>query len=134
MLSVRTYVQLINPTFSLPQNLYLAVGCRAARNRFRVVAWENLFDGVNPNVTVDGDAPGNSLVMTLRSPFISDYSEYVCVLFVCVCARVRVYARVCVRVCVCVCANMCAHAVHRRVSVIGLQCPNLVLSAFCHLA
>ena len=63
------------------------------------MAWENLFDGVNPNVTVDGDAPGNSLVMTLRSPFISDYSEYVCVLFVCV--------RVCARVCVCVFAPIC---------------------------
>ena len=110
MLSVRTYVQLIYPTFSLPQNLYLAVGCRAARNRFRVVAWENLFDGVNPNVTVDGDAPGNSLVMTLRSPFISDYSEYVCVC-VCVCARVCVCmcARVCVRACVCVFAPICVH-------------------------
>lgn len=57
--------------------MYVAVGCRAAVNRFRVVAWENLFDGVERNVTVDGGAPGNTLVTTLRSPYISDYSRYV---------------------------------------------------------
>lgn len=68
------------------QNLYVGVRCRAATNRFRVVAWENLFDGLERNVTVDGDTPGNTLVITLRSPYISDYSEYVCV---CVCSVSR---------------------------------------------
>lgn len=58
------------------QNVYVRVGCRAAVNRYRVVAWEDLFDGVDTNMTVDGDAPGNTLVTTIRSPYISDYAKY----------------------------------------------------------
>ena len=71
-----TYTYVLEYVIYLPfiQSVYASVGCRARQNRYRIYIFEELFDE-SVNATINGRAPVNTVVSSLKSPYITDPSE-----------------------------------------------------------